>query len=84
MKDKIKAQYYAIKEDPFRRGYIIGAAVGIGSMLGASILMRANFDAKGLYIPDRLIEQMRQMEDGAILASKKDDLIALILVPENL
>lgn len=56
MKDKIVARLKAAKEDPFTRGIAVGGAIGIQVTLLSAIALRVNFDNKGVYIPENLID----------------------------
>lgn len=76
MKDKLKAFVEKAKNDPYTRGILVGGALGITATVGTAIAIGANFDSKGVYIPDRVIDQIR--EHGPILA-RKDGLPALVL-----
>lgn len=76
MKDKLKAYIEKAKTDPYTRGILVGGVVGIASTVGTAIVIGANFDRTGVYIPDAVIDQIR--EHGPILA-RKDGLPAVVL-----
>jgi hypothetical protein len=79
MKDKIKAFVREAKEDPYTRGIFVGGAVALTTTIGTAVLIGANFDSKNVYIPDAVIDQIR--EHGPLLARKAGQpLIALTIV----
>lgn len=56
MKDKLKARYEAIKQDPFQRGMVVGGVLGITATVVSSYALRVNFDHRGVYIPDAAVD----------------------------
>lgn len=80
MKDKIKARYEQLKRDPFAQGMFLGGVIGVASFTATAIVLKANFDGDGLYIPDTLIEAIK--DDGFAVARKNDARIVLAMVPE--
>lgn len=80
MKDKIKARYEAIKNDPFQRGMLVGSVIGITATMTSAVALRANFDARGLYIPDEIIDAMRA--NGFAIGIKNGTRIVFALAPE--
>lgn len=76
MKEKIKARYEQYKRDPFCQGILVGGVVALGTVL----VMRPNFDANGLYIPDNLTEAIK--DGGLVIARKNDVRVLLTLAPE--
>jgi hypothetical protein len=81
MKDKIKARFDEFKNDSFSQGILVGGVIGITSVLVTGRIVGLNFDRNGLYVPDALINHLR--ETGESLLAQKDDVqIAIALVPE--
>lgn len=80
MKDKIKARYDAIKNDPYKHGMLVGGAIGINITVLAGLMLRVNLDDKGLYVPDHLIDSMRA--NGFAVAVKNGTRIILAISPE--
>lgn len=77
MKDKLKAYYEKAKTDKFTQGILVGGVIGISATMASAFALRVNFDNKGVYIPDHLIDQMR--ETGLPILAKKNGLPAVIL-----
>jgi hypothetical protein len=81
MKDKIKARFNEFKNDPFVQGMLVGGVIATTSVLVTGRIVGLNLDHKGIYVPDALINQLR--ETGESLLAQKDDVqIAIALVPE--
>lgn len=81
MKDKIKARFDEFKNDPFVQGMLVGGVIATTTVLVTGRIFSLNFDRNGLYVPDALINHLR--ETGESLLAQKDDVqIAIALVPE--
>lgn len=76
MKDKIKARIREIWYEPMNVDLWLGVAAGTTATLIGCSLLRANFDGKGLYVPDRLVSQM--VETGEVLIARKGDAVVVI------
>lgn len=80
MKDKIKARYEAIKNDPFQRGVLVGSLLGVPATIAVGLVFRVNLDEKGLYIPQQVIDAIHQ--NGFAIGIKNGTRIVLAVAPE--
>lgn len=82
MINKLREYYYTFKYDPYRRGLAAGTVLGIGSMVVAGYVIRANYDHGSIYIPWHVAESIKETGTSAMTKQWGDHFL-ITLVPKE-